>query len=319
MQRRLIRVAKATVIWVVAAFLPFLFFSPGLLALNLFKFDPSFLLVPSLSMVVILFSSNIASIVVEQSSQRKIAIRWLRILALSAFVFLLSKEAVDNALAILPQHYVLLFYVSFPFAGGLLGLSLGSLFGLLGDIRDPMISSVSRWISKGLTRNFVLGFFLTAYFSFARFPIMRRLNLDVAILEWVITTLAIVVIYIDVKASFKERYLDLKNTTWRKHIQEVERETGADFKHLTLVQEQFINHGMKGPLLAYLKQHLRDLGETEQRIMKTTAPLLYYRDKKSSILALPSVKGSLKRMNMGARKKILEDLIAEIEGQMSSL
>lgn len=319
MQGRLIRVAKATIMWAAVAFLLVLFFSPRLLALNLFKLDPSFILVPSLVMVVILFSSNIASIVIEQSSQRKIATRWLRILALSAFVFLLSKEAVDNALAILPQQYILLFYVSFPFAGGLLGLSLGSLFGLLEDIRDSRISSVSRRISEGSTRNFVLGFFLTAYFSFARLPIMRRLKLDVAILEWVITTLAIVVIYLDIKMAFGERYLDLKTTEWRKHIQKVERETGADFEHLTLVQEQFVNQGIKGPLLLYLKKHLRDLGETEQRITKTTDPLLHFRDKKSSIFALPSVKRSLKRKNMGARKKILDDLIAQIERQMSNL
>ena len=305
--------------WGVAAFLLFLFLSPKLLALNLFKLDPSFLLIPSLSMVVILFSSNVASIVIEQSSQRKTATKWLRVLAPSVFVFLLSKNAVDNALAILPQGYVLLFYVSFSFAGGLLGFSLGSLFGLLEDTRDPRISSASKWISEGLIRNFILGFFLTAYFSFVRPPIMRALSPYAAIAEWVAATLAVAVIYINVKMVFEELYLDLENTEWMKHIQEVERETGADFKHLTLVQEQFVNQGIKEPLLVYLTLHLRDLGETEQQIIRTAAPLLWYRDKKPSIFALPSVKESFKRKNKEARKKILEDLIAEIEGQMNSL
>ena len=311
MQGRLIKGVKVTIMWAVVAFLLFLFLSPRFLALNLFKLDPSFLLVPSLLTVAILFSSNVASVAIEQSSQRKIATKWLRILALSVFVFLISRNAIDNALAILPQSYVLLFYVSFSFAGGLLGLSLGSLFVLLEDTRYPRISSASKWISEGLTRNFILGFFLTTYLSFVRRPLIE-LNPYVAIAEWVTTALAIAVIYINVKMVFEEFYQDLENTEWRKHIQEVERETGDDFKHLTFVQEQFVNQGIKEPLLVYLTLLLRDLGKNEQQIMRITAPLLYHRDKKPSIFALPLVKESFKRNNKEARKKILEDLMAEI-------
>lgn len=318
MQGRLIEVVKVSTMWAVAAFLLFFLLSPKLLAPNLFNLDPSFLIVPSLSTVIILFSSNVASIVIEQSSKRRIATKWLRILALSVFVFLLSRNVIDDALSMLPQGYVLLFYVSLSFAGGLLGLSLGSLFGLLEDIRDPRISSVSNWISEGLTRNFVLGFFLTVYFSFARRPLIE-LNPYVMIAEWVTTTLAVAVIYVNIKMVFEELYLDLGKTEWRKHIQEVERETGDDFKHLTFVQEQFVNQGIKEPLLIFLALYLRDLGETEKQIIRTTAPLLYHRDKKPTILALPSIKESYKRKNKEARKKILEGLIAEIEGKMNRL
>lgn len=318
MQMRSVEIVKASIMWVAVAFLLFLFLSPKLLALNLFRLDLSFVLVPSLSMVVILFCSNVASIVIEHSSQREIATKQLRILALSVFIFLLFKNAVDTALAILPQGYVLVFYVSFSFAGGLLGLSLGSLLRLLEDDSDPRISSVSKWISEGLTRNFVLGFFLTTYLGFIRRPLIE-LNPYVTIAEWVITALAVAVLYVNVKMVFEELYLDLRNTEWRKHIQEVERETGDDFKHLTFIQEQFVNQGIKEPLLVYLTLHLSNFGKTEQQIVRTAAPLLNYRDKKPWIFALPSVKEIFRKKNKEARKEILKDLTTEIEGQMNSL
>lgn len=311
MQTKSTEIFKVTIMWAVLAFLLFLFLSPRFYALNLFRLNPSFLLVPSLSSVAILFSSNIASIAIEQSSQRKIAAKWLRILALSVFALLISRNAIDDALPVLPQSYVPLFYVSFSFAGGLLGLSLGSLFGLLEDARYSSISSTSKWISEGLTRNFILGFFLTMYLSFVRRPLIE-LNPYVGIAEWVTTALAIAVIYINVKMVFEEFHQDLENAEWRKHIQQVERETGDDFKHSTFVQKQFVNQGIKEPLLVYLMLLLRDLGKNEQQVIRITAPLLYYRDKKPSIFALPLVRESFKRKNKEARKKILEDLMAEI-------
>jgi hypothetical protein len=311
MHRKLIDVAKIGIIWAAVAFLLFLFLSPTFLALNFFNLDPSFLLVPLLSLIVILFSSNVASIAIERSSRKKVANKWLRILALSVFFFLISKSTIDNASIILPQGYVSLFYLSFSFAGGLLGLSLGSLFGLLEDTRAPRISSASKWISEGLTRNFVFGFFLTAYISFVRYPLIK-LNPYVAIAEWVAVALAVAVVYINVKMVFEEYDPDLENTGWRKHIQEVERETGDDFKHLTFVQEQFVNQGVKEPLLIYLTLLLRDLGKNEKQIIRTMAPLLHYREKKTSVFALPLVKENLKRRNKEFRKEILEDFMAKI-------
>ncbi len=311
MHRTLIEVAKIGIIWAAVAFLLFLFLSPTFLALNFFNLDPSFLLVPLLSLIVILFSSNVASIAIERSSRKKVATKRLRILALSVFFFLISKNTIDNASIILPQGYATLFYLSFSFAGGLLGLSLGSLFGLLEDTRDPRISSASKWISEGLTRNFVFGFFLTAYISFVRYPLIE-LNPYVAIAEWVAVALAVAFVYINVKMVFEEYDPDLENTGWRKHIQEVERETGDDFKHLTFVQEQFVNQGVKEPLLIYLTLLLRDLGKNEKQIIRTMAPLLHYRDKKTSVFALPLVKENLKRRNKESRKEILEDFMAKI-------
>jgi len=314
MQRSLTRVVEVTIIWVVAAFLLFLFLSPRFPALNLFKFDPSFLLVPSLSMVFILFSSSVASVAIEKSSHRKIATKWLRILAFSVFVFLVSKNVIDDASAILPQGYALVFYLSFSSGGGLIGLSLGSLFALLKNNRSPIISSASWWISQGLTRNFVLGFFVTAYLSFVRRPLIE-LSPYVAIAEWVTTALAVAVIYLNVKMVTEESYLDLEGVDWRKHMQEVERKIGDDFEHLTFVQEQFVNQGIKELLLVYLTLLLRDLGEDEQQIIRTLAPLLDYRDKRPSILALPLVRESFKRKNNEAKKKILEDLMTKIVGR----
>jgi len=314
MQRSLTKAVEVTVIWIIAALLLFLFFSPRFLALNLFKIDPSFLLVPSLSMVLLLFSSSVASVAIEKSPHRKIANKWLRILAFSVFVFLVSKNVVDDASAVLPQGVALVFYLSLSSGGGLIWLSLGSLFTLLKNNPSPVISSASWWISQGLTRNFALGFLVTAYLSSIRRPLIE-LSPYVAIAEWVATALVVAIIYLNTKMVTEESNLDLEGVDWRKHTQEVERKIGDDFEHLTFVQEQFVNQGTKESLLIYLTLLLHDLGEDEQQIMRTLAPLLDYRDKRPSILALPLVRKSFKRKNNQAKKKILEDLMTKIVGR----
>ncbi|MDH5389976.1 MAG: hypothetical protein OEX10_02340 [Candidatus Bathyarchaeota archaeon] len=155
---------------------------------------------------------------------------------------------------------------------------------------------------------------MTAYLSFVRRPLIE-LSPYVAIAEWVTTALAVAVIYLNVKMVTEESYLDLEGVDWRKHMQEVERKIGDDFEHLTFVQEQFVNQGIKELLLVYLTLLLRDLGEDEQQIIRTLAPLLDYRDKRPSILALPLVRESFKRKNNEAKKKILEDLMTKIVGR----
>lgn len=306
------KIIITTIIWAAVSFLLFLFLSSNLLALNLLNFNLSLFLVPSLSLVAIFFCSNMASILIETTSKNRFAIRWLRILAFSAFAFLLSKIAVDSLVGTIPQGYALFLYVSFSFAGGLVGLSLGSSFGVIEGSNNRTVSSVSKWVSAGYKRNFITGFFLTIYLYFVR-PLIMGQNPLFVVAEWGAIIVAVAILYINLRVVSKELYVDSKFAEWSRHVQVVEREVPVEFDHLTFVQERFVNHGIKEPLLVYLTMHIHDLGDTEEQIMEILSSLIYYHDKQPSIFVFPSIKENLERKNKDVRQRVLEDVMAKIK------
>jgi hypothetical protein len=202
-------------------------------------------------------------------------------------------------------------YASLPVAGGLLAVGAGSVLGTLKYTGKPVIMSVSERVSKGHARNLALGFLLTAYMIFIRPQVVEGFPLMV-VAEWMTMALVVTAIYLRIKSSSTRLYADLESANWRKHVKEVERETGHDFEYVVSVQEQFMNQGSKEPLLIYMALLLRDLGKTEEGILKVLSPLIDYRDCKPRFFALPWMKRSIERENMNARKRVLESLFHKV-------
>lgn len=219
--------------------------------------------------------------------------------------------AVYDIARVLSRLYEPILYVFLPFTVGLLAVSLGTLFGLLRDTDKFVVSKVSEWISRGPIRNFTLGFFLTVYVNFVR-PSSESFP-PIIIGEWITIAVAMAFILNAAKGSSKELRGDFKFPDWKKHTRETQRQTGRDFEHLVSAQEKFVNQGTKETLLVYLTLALRDLGETEEGILRKLAPLVQYRDKKTSFWNLPWTKRKIEKENTGARRKLLESLVREIE------
>ena len=219
--------------------------------------------------------------------------------------------AVYDIARVLSQVYEPIAYAFLPFTVGLLTVSAGALFGLFRDLDNFVISKISQWISKGPMRNFALSFFLTIYVNFVR-PSVEGFPPTV-IGEWIVIAIVMAVILNVVKGSSKELHTDPEFQDWKKHTRQAQRQTGRDFEHWVSVQEKFVNRGIKEPLLVYLTLAFRDLGETEERILVTLAPLVQYRDRKTSFWNFPWTKGKLEKANMDARKKLLESLVREIK------
>jgi len=210
----------------------------------------------------------------------------------------------------LSQVYEPIAHAFLPFTVGLLAISVGSLFGLFREIDKPWISKISEWIYEGTIRNFTLGFFLTTYINFVRpsaedFP-------PIVVGEWFTIAIMMAVMLNASKGSSKPSRTDPKLPDWRKHIRETQRQTGHDFEHLVSAQEKFVNQGAKEPLLVYLALTLRDLGETEERILTILSPLMHYHDWKPLFGNLPWTRKNLAKENKETRKKLLEKLIQRI-------
>ncbi|MCW3977451.1 MAG: hypothetical protein NWE77_05915, partial [Candidatus Bathyarchaeota archaeon] len=102
--------------------------------------------------------------------------------------------------------------------------------------------------------------------------------------------------------------------SWKKHVPDVRRETGRDFIRVTSVMEQFVNDGIKEPLLVYLTMHLQRLGETAEAILKVLGPLIdYEKNTRRHTLYFLIFPWTKKRTAMNDKKArgILLDLLLE--------
>jgi hypothetical protein len=82
--------------------------------------------------------------------------------------------------------------------------------------------------------------------------------------------------------------------------------------------EQFVNDGVKEPLLVYLTMHLQRLGETAEDILKVLSPLIDYehdtRRRKLYFLIFPWTKRKIAMRNKKVRGVLLNLLLEQIDG-----
>jgi hypothetical protein len=78
--------------------------------------------------------------------------------------------------------------------------------------------------------------------------------------------------------------------------------------------EQFVDHGVKEPLLVYLTLHLQRLGQTEEDILKTLSPLVDYHyapRRRLYSMVFPWKKRQMAVENRKEREVLLNTLIEE--------
>ena len=226
------------------------------------------------------------------------------------------KYTVDHSAEALHQVLQLTAYASLPIAGGLMTLSFCSLLEPSSDVENSAASHLLRRLSEDPTRNFFIGFLVTAYLNLVRPPLAAN-EPFLPYIEWVTIALVVYVMYTMTRFSTKEFYVSSEGPGWKRHIQVVRRETGRDLIRITSVMEQFVDHGVKEPLLVYLTLHLQRLGETEEDILKTLSPLIDYKENalkhKLYFLAFPWTKRKLAMRNKKARENLLNILLEEID------
>lgn len=241
-----------------------------------------------------------------------------KIVALMFSVLFLSilKYVIDHSAEALPQILQLIAYASLPVAGGLIALSFCSLLGTFAVLENSATSHLLKRTSEDPARNFFIGFLITAYLNLVRPPLTFNLPF-LPYMEWVTIALAVYVVYTMTRLPTEELYASPEGPGWKRHIQEVKRETGRDLIRITSVMEQFVVHGVKEPLIVYLALHLQRLGETEEDILKTLSPLINYQNAQRHrlyFLVFPWTQGKFAMRNKEARQNLLNTLLKKIDG-----
>jgi hypothetical protein len=244
---------------------------------------------------------------------------------LAAFVlsvilfFILNFVAGQPAEALFPILRLIAYY-SLPFLGGFIALLLGSVASNMSIRGSSVALDLIRDVSAAPARNFMLGFFASAYLILVR----PRLASSVSFLiycEWIVAVFAVYLVYSMTGFSVKEFYDRSEGLGWRKHVQEISPETGRDFKQLTAVMDQFISQGIKEPLLVYLALYLQRLGRTEQEILDILYPLVHFRGDaerhKVRYLLFPRARNKHVMAIKKARENLVEVLFERIHGARS--
>ena len=238
-------------------------------------------------------------------------------LALSVLSLLVLTYVIDSGTDTLPQTLQLVTYASLPLAGGLTTLSFCSLLSSLLDMRDLATSSPLRRISEDQSSHFFLGFVVVAYLSLIR-PPMTIYVLFLPYAEWAVIALVVYALKTATSPSMSEFRSSSEGPDWKEHVQKIRRETGPDLTRITSVMEQFVENGVKEPLLVYLALHLQRLGETEEGILRILRPLVDYQRNaqrgKSYFSVLPWAKRRLTMQNTKTREDLLKTLLNKIDG-----
>jgi len=240
----------------------------------------------------------------------------LVVLAFSLLFLMILKHTLDHSMEALHQVLQLMVYGSLPIAGGLTALSFCSLLGIFAKAENSATLHVLGQASEAPARNFFIGFLITAYLNLVRPPLTANLPF-LPYMEWVVIALAVYVVYDMTGLSSKEFYVSSESLGWKMHMQEVRRETGHDMVRLTSVMEQFVDHGVKEPLLVYLALHLQRLGGAEGEILKTLSPLIDYQRNvgkyKLFFLVFPWTKRKFALRNKETREVLLNTLLEKID------
>lgn len=240
----------------------------------------------------------------------------LVVLIFSVLFLFIPRYLISNSAEALPQVLQLVAYASLLVAGGLITLSFGSLLRTFVDVERWAVSPLMTEVLQEQASDFFIGFIVAAYLSLIRPPLTAYVTF-LPYVEWVAIALVVYVIYTMIRQPAEEFYISPQAPNWKRHVQKIRRETGRDLARLTSFMEQFVDHGVKEPLLVYLTLHLQMLGETEDDILKTLDLLIDYREnaqtRKSRFFAFPGAKRKLAMKNKEVRQNLLNDLLKKVD------
>jgi hypothetical protein len=236
-------------------------------------------------------------------------------LILSVLFILISKYVIDHSSETLPQVLPLIAYSSLLIAGGVITLSLGSLLRNFVEGENHEATPLLTQVPQEQASDFLIGFVAVAYLSLIRPPLAAYVAF-LPYVEWAAIALLIYMVYTMTRQPADEVYISSQTPSWKRHVQEIRRQTGRDLARVTAVMEQFVDHGVKEPLIVYLTLHLQMLGQTEEDILKTLNPLIDYREnvqRHSHFLVSTGTKRKNAVKDKEAREKLLDALLKRID------
>jgi hypothetical protein len=208
-------------------------------------------------------------------------------------------------------------------AGIVLGLSMivVSLSRLAAYITTPLsflISDVLQWMLVNPVKLFWVTVLIMLYFIFAR-PRLYALLPYAYLIEWVMVCFIGYQILNSVKQNLQaHNYRETIQQDWRKHQQIVNRIEDDDFNKMIILQDEFIQSGVRRHLLFFLQQMLQRNGVTEPQITDILQPVIEYNEARTHWYSRWFFKNRLEQKNLYRRIQVLDDAMDRIRSGVFS-
>jgi hypothetical protein len=186
---------------------------------------------------------------------------------------------------------------------------------LAGYITSPLTSLVGdalQWGLKYPAKLFFLTIVVMCYFVFAR-PMIYAISAFAYLIEWVLICAVGYQILNLIKNHLKNHHSQpLRENYWKKHHQIVNEIADDDFNKMIILQQEFIDSGIRRNLLLFLRQLLLNNGVPESLINGTLQPVIEYNDAKRKWYHRWLFKNNLSRNNRYRRNQVMQDSMDSI-------
>ena len=200
--------------------------------------------------------------------------------------------------------------VGWVFFAGFMAMALGTLAYYGRTIQDAFISEICLWLSLARLRMFIIGAVIAGYLVFLRPFIYNRVSWVTALIEWITFCFVVWRMYDGIRGRISDTYsIDLKYTSWKKHMQLVQKQVDGDYSYASKVQSDFIERSHKDQLLVYLVTLMHDNGMSVEEISEVLHPLSQYNDVPMPAFAFTKKRNVIRKSNWQNRDHILKEIM----------
>jgi len=196
---------------------------------------------------------------------------------------------------------------------GMAAMALGALASYGRGIQDALISEICLWLSSSKMRLFVIGVIIVAYVVFLRPYLNNLASWSTALIEWATFCFVVWRLYDGIRGRISDTYsIQLKYTSWKRHMQQVEKQVDGDFSYASNVQADFIERSHKDQLLVYLVTLMHDNAMSVEEISEVLHPLSEYNDEVIPVFSFTKKRNFIRKNNRENREQILKDIMGDL-------
>jgi hypothetical protein len=205
-------------------------------------------------------------------------------------------------------------YVGWVIFAGLIAMALGALAYYGTKLEDALVSEVCLWLSSSKLRLFIIGVAIASYIHFLR-PLLHDAGAawGAALIEWGTFCFVVWRMYDGIRGRISDTYsVHLKYTSWKRHIQQVQKQVDGDFSYANNVQMDFVERSHKDQLLVFLVTLMHDNGMAVEEISEVLHPLADHQDESIPVFSFTKTRNLIRKRNKENRDQILKDIMAAL-------
>lgn len=210
-------------------------------------------------------------------------------------------------------------YVATAAAVGLIFTGVTALFYPLKFSSNQIFKKTGGWFSSSTKDKFILGFFITLYFSFLR-PYVYDAYSDFSLLaEWVCVGIIATGTLLWLRSNLRTKMSEPIPYEWyqlqhapKKHKQEIKTKSTEELMTVKHYIDEFVKEREKNDILLFIVKSSQDKGLTFDRLYDVVEDLVNYQDISPPRFAFLKEAEFIKKENIERRRNVLATTIQKL-------